>query len=628
MEFYLDIIMQQHLADSMPTATFFSAAAVQDESTVWLRDMIFYVEDANTCISACVIEKHWIPVLIRREGSIIHFHTTPEGSPLLQPAQDLANWQNMTLRVVQEPLPQAFAADCGFQAFAWLFAIALNMQIEPFPPAKAEGWRKIFAAHLLQQDKHEEVITDLVVGGTSQDKQLSDQVAALLKEHGVWQDRLSDRTAQVMSKINHTTLRKVITSPKSWPELKAAANHVVPVLKVIMPDELQAQIDARASNRQKYGKKSQAPPFRRQDKPVEPPVIHAADLQVPHGVFAQQDGQVLGPLRPTDIGPSSRGIVLIDQQDSHALRKMQMPVSQQGLALVVLATKHNAHQHEVTPIRFPAMCIPTQEPIIVSGYMYQLGAMEVRRFEPDEKIAVEQINTEVVRCLVFRDQAGPLWDSMQRQPGVAKLLKTWGWDARPLQPRGRSPDANGIQWAIQAVEEPAFWIYNLQHGDVLITKQQQPKVEPPTGQFAVIASRKTLDHLGQQDPWLQQDPWQPQQNVKPTSSHMPAAQPSITTAQLASMEANLERKLLTTLNAKTPEVDATMEPSALEERVSQLEHQLSQVQASQQGMEHKVGHIQTQLEKQSQVFGQVIDHKLQEQMERIESLLIKRSRHE
>eukprot|EP00435_Cladocopium_sp_Y103_P066284 s1305_g28.t1 len=787
MDFYLDIIMQQQLADSMPTATFFSAAAVQDESTAWLRDMIFYVEDANTCLSACVIENHWIPVLIRREGSIIHFHTTPEGSPLLQPAQELANWQNMTLRVVQEPLPQAFAADCGFQSFAWLFAIALNMPIEAFPPEKAEGWRKIFAAHLLQQDKHDEVITDLAVGGTTQEKQLSDQVAALLKEHGVWQDRLSDRTAQVMSKINHATLRKVITSPKSWPELKAAANHVVPVLKLIMPDELQAQIDARASNRQKYGKKSQAPPARRQDKPVEPPVIHAADLQVPHGVFAQQDGQVLGPLRPTDIGPSSRGIVLIDQQDSQALRKMQMPVSQQGLALVVLATKHNAHQHEVTPIRFPAMCIPTQEPIIVSGYMYQLGAMEVRRFEPDEKIAVEQINTEVVRCLVFRDQAGPLWESMQKQPvktvfgqepqlqansankspvidvwdrqwmtkrfekskaptadlfaftfrmaidsvdallaasgtggiyyeprshcgrrpnetyhvtwlpnmsfqeakyaqqtaphatsltrhgdryglrsdavhaqpihdkfrpetplllgnksiftigplpysttkeGVAKLLKTWQWDARPLQPRGRSPDANGIQWTIQAVEDPAFWIYNLQHGDVLITKQQQPKVEPPTGQFAVIASKKTLDHLGQQDPWLQQDPWQPQQHVKPTSSHMPAAQPSITTAQLANMEASLERKLLTTLHAKTPEVDATMEPSALEERVSQLEHQLSQVQVSQHGIEHKVGHIQTQLDKQSQVFGQVIDHKLQEQMERIENLLIKRSRHE
>eukprot|EP00435_Cladocopium_sp_Y103_P058608 s705_g20.t1 len=739
MDFYLDIIAKQQLADSMPTTHFFSQATASEEASLWLRDMIFYLEDANTSLSACIIGQHWIPVLIRREGTIIHFHTTPEGTPLLQCAQDIANWQNMTLRAIQQPLPQAFAADCGFQSFAWLFATALNLPIEAFTPAQAEGWRMIFAAHLLKQDSHEDTIHHLVLGGAGPDKQLFDQVAALLKEHGVWQDRVQERTTMVMSKINHNTLRSVITSPKSWAELKAAANHVSPVLKLIMPDELQAQIDARAGKRHKYGTKPQQTTFRKPDKTAEMPTVLAADLQVPHGVFVQQDGQLLGPLRPEDIGPSAKGIVLLDQQDTNALQKMQKPVTQQGLALVVIATKHNTDQHHVTPLRFPAICVPTQEPIIVSGYLYQLGAQQVRRFEPEEKVAVEQISTEVVRCLVFRDQSGALWDEMQKQPvkavfsqepqlqhttdrrspvidvwdrqwltkrfekskpgtadlfaftfrmatdsldqllsasggggvyyeprshcgrkpndtyhvtwlpnlsfqeakyaqqtaphvtsltrhgdryglrsdavnaepihakfrpetplllgakamyiigplpfsttkeGVAKLLRTWNWDARPLQPRGRSPDANGIQWTIQAVEDPAFWIYNLQHGDVLITKQQPTKAEPPTGQFAVIASKKTLDHLGQQDPWLQQDPWQKPTSVKPTSSHLPAAQPSITTAQLASMEANLERKLLSSLQSKSVEQDASMEPSALEERVSQLEQQLGQVQVS------------------------------------------------
>eukprot|EP00435_Cladocopium_sp_Y103_P062120 s1518_g23.t1 len=225
---------------------------------------------------------------------------------------------------------------------------------------------------------------------------------------------------------------------------------------------------------------------------------------------------------------------------------------------------------------------------------------------------------------------GPLPFSTTKE-GVSKLLKTWGWDARALQPRGRTPDSNGVQWTIQAVEDPAFWIYSLQHGDVLITKQQPTKVSPPNAQFAVIASKKTLEHLANQDPWLQHDPWQKPAIALPTSSHMPAQSSGLSTTQIASIEANLERKILTQLQsktAKTADTDATMEPSNLESRVTHLEHQLSQVHGSQTGLETQFGHLKTQLDQQSMMYGQVIENKLAEQMDKIESLLIKRSRHE
>ena len=58
---------------------------------------------------------------------------------------------------------------------------------------------------------------------------------------------------------------------------------------------------------------------------------------------------------------------------------------------------------------------------------------------------------------------------------VTKLLKAWGWEARPLQPRGRSQDGSGITWTIQATTDPGHWIYVLQHGDVLISKLQDDK---------------------------------------------------------------------------------------------------------------------------------------------------------
>ena len=220
---------------------------------------------------------------------------------------------------------------------------------------------------------------------------------------------------------------------------------------------------------------------------------------------------------------------------------------------------------------------------------------------------------------------GPLPFSTTKD-GVSKLLKAWKWDARPLQPKGRTPDSNGVQWSIQAVEDPPYWIYNLQHGDVLITKQQQAKTTHPASHFAVIASKKTLEHLGSQDPWLQQDPWQKTYKPPAPVTHLPASSTGVSNAQLAAMEASLEKKLLTSLQAKMTDGDALMESTPLEERVQQLDMQLGQVQASQTGLESKVGQIQTQIEHQGVIFGQALDHKLQEQMDKIESLLTKRSR--
>ena len=197
-----------------------------------------------------------------------------------------------------------------------------------------------------------------------------------------------------------------------------------------MTDELQAQIDARASRKQQYGKKPTNKSWKKQDKLQETPIGYAADLQIPHKVFAQHGGQVLGPSRPLDIGPSSRGVVLVDQQDALPLRKMQTQGSQQGLALLVLAAKANAALHSVDPIRFPAICVATQERTIVSGYMYHLGAIPVHRPEPVEKIAVDQIETEAIRCLIFQ---GPSRATVKAIFGQEPLLQH---SAEAKSPRG------------------------------------------------------------------------------------------------------------------------------------------------------------------------------------------------
>jgi len=199
--------------------------------------------------------------------------------------------------------------------------------------------------------------------------------------------------------------------------LKHAANQVKPPLKLIMQDELDKQIAARAKHRAQFGRKPAKAYQKNTDQPKEMITIKAADLQVPEGVFKQNDGKVLGPLRAEHAGNNAEGVVLIDEEDSHAVLKLQTPVTQKGLAVavLVLATKENANQHESEPIRFPALCVSTQEPLIAAGYLYQLGMQTVQRHEPQVKIAVDERDTEAIRCFVFQDQTS-LWDAMQSHP--------------------------------------------------------------------------------------------------------------------------------------------------------------------------------------------------------------------
>lgn len=361
--------------------------------------------------SCHIVAYHWIPVIIVHQGNIIKFSTTPEGSCLIQPASNIAKGLGKTLEVSQRLLPTEFPGDCGFQSIAWLIAVLNDFQVEAMTATRAAQWRHLFVRELCKRGTGHEVVNHLDIGGSKLDAQEMQQLTDLLNQHGVWPERSGDRVKAIANAIPAISIRNILSSPRPWQDLKAAANGVKPQFKLIMPDELNAQIANRANHR-KYGKKQ---PSRRKDS-KESITVQAAELMVPHGVFKQQDNTVLGPLQVGDVGPNAMGVLLVDQADCQATLRLPTPVTQHGLAVIVLATKDNTDQHQTEPVRFPAMCVSTQEPLIASGYMYQLGSQPVIRHEPAVKLAIEEQATEAMRCLIFKDQAGKLWDQIQQHP--------------------------------------------------------------------------------------------------------------------------------------------------------------------------------------------------------------------
>jgi len=787
MEYYLSATSFDHMATAFPPACYHNEIAVKDEAHHWLSLILDSIAEGQKWCSAAIVNGHWIPLVLHKQAATITMYTTPEGTCFLETVETLVQDNSMTFSAKQSVLPQSFPADCGFQSFAWIIAILSGLEVQALSCRQAAKWRQLFANELLRHETAWHIAHHLDLGGARPDNGEVHQLTELLTTHGVWPERSQERAAQIVAKISPAILANILASPRPWQDLKAAANNMKPQLRLIMADELNAQIANRTSQR-KYGRKSDRQTARKPDATKEVPSVQASELQVPHGVFRQQDGTVLSSLHVNEVGPQASGVLLLDQEDCEATLRLPQPVSKGGLAVIVLATKHNANMHQMPLIRFPAMCLSTQEPLITAGYMYQLGSQQVVRHDPPTKLAVEEQPTEVVRCVVFRDQAMPLWDSMLLQPvkhifqaeplltptpgedsvvidvwdrqwvtkkyekvrptnadmflcsirmqasqaetlltksgqngvyweprshcgrypndsyhvtwlqkmtlqdakyaqqtspqtttlvrhgdryglrsdtmvaqeihskhrpdtplllgqnkllftvgplpysttktALMKILKAWDWDARPLQPKGRAPDGSGITWIVQAVEPPTHLVYALQHGDVLVAHVQDAKPQAKPEPFAIIASKKTIDHLQSADPWLHDDPWRkgPAPNSGQPAKQQPSSHVSPTAMQLDKLEASLESKIIRKLTKQ--DGDVAMETNAMDSRISQLEHQFQQLQAMQSGTDAKVSQLQQHVEQQNKCLGEQLDTRLAEHMDRIEQLLCKRGRHE
>ena len=143
-------------------------------------------------------------------------------------------------------------------------------------------------------------------------------------------------------------------------------------------------------------------------------------------------------------------------------------------------------------------------------------------------------------------RVGPMPFGSTKQSLVHVFTK-WDWKARPLAPQGQAKDRSGVMWLVQASEPPSHWIFQLSHGDVLISPEEKgiPTQDPPQ---AVLASSRTIQALQatapastSDDPWIHYDPW-----TKPATREMP-------TSQLVSMESRIEQNVITKL--KKADVD-------------------------------------------------------------------------
>ena len=485
----------------------------------------------------------------------------------------------------------------------------------------------------------------------------------------------------------------ILKSPKPWADLKARANMNRPPIRVVLASELQAAIKARADKGPIGNKKNKV-----KNKQDNMDLLHlkANQITIPYAVFKQEDGKEIGQIQTSQIHGNCKGVIVMNAGEALPYLQVTQPVSQEGVALLIVDHEDNRLPDHKQTIRIPAQCNATQEPVILTVAMYQIGKQEVSRNLPQQCVEIEEVENQVLRILVFRDQhcnewdefvKGPVkmlmnmvpfrdlppqaildvWDrqfvnlrmqkespidskvfvvnmrilkehasdimntsgtsgvfveprtSNGRQPddnyqviwlpkknfseaSVAKQVTKvnavlvrygdkyglrvrndhaeqvhaehrpdlqyldgtalkkyrvgplpygstkqsiinafakWGWAARPVGPQGQSGDRSGTMWLVQSTSDPSHWVFQMHHGDVLISPESS--VQSASVRPTVIASAKTIQCLKEAskpagvrkdipDPWMHKDPWQ----------SYASSSKELSVGQVATMQAQLE----------------------------------------------------------------------------------------
>ena len=258
-----------------------------------------------------------------------------------------------------------------------------------------------------------------LVGHGSLSSEQEQSLLKLLISKGVPQAIASSRLQLAIAKIGAGPLAEALTSKNPWQMLKAAGSKPGVSFKWVQPDELQAHVEKRAQERfgtdiprarekkQRTGKRVQQAPLH-----IDPQM-----LQLAPGSFVSKTGSPLGQLSYQEVKAQATGICFVSLAQAAPFLSELRNLSVDALALVTTAevAPEAAGMARVSSLRFPVIFSPTQEAILISGSLVQLGDEEVHLAAKD--IAeVDHLDTVVCRISLYRDECKVAWEQVISAP--------------------------------------------------------------------------------------------------------------------------------------------------------------------------------------------------------------------
>ena len=419
MTYYMHMLESYH-----PSSTFgvVQIPSDPDRNVVVARTIIRALssagQDVNSRVKAIAFlhNHHWFPCVVEAQGDEAKVYLPPHESEWIIEAFASMVGQNH-VQFHADPMPHAFPADCGFQTIGWILAKMMDDETtQPFTVRQACQWRSLFHQNLIYTGLAKQMVSELKIGGTLNPRE---QLQRLIEAHGVQADQSAERAEQIVQALGLKAIQQILVSPKPWADLKARANLHQPPLRIVTADELKDVIQRRMKDPQQVGKKQNKI---KNTKITKPKMQLTADqVAIPEAVFRQEDGHELSQIYANQINPNAMGVVLVSVDGAIPYFNLKSPVSQQGIALLIIDHDDARLPPSCQVTKVPAKCIATNEPMIVSLAMMQIGAKQVVRNLPAQCLQVPEVDNQVIRVQVYKDQASAKWDEFIQKP-VKNLL--------------------------------------------------------------------------------------------------------------------------------------------------------------------------------------------------------------
>ena len=354
----------------------------------------------------------------------------------------------------------ATAEGCGVCAIRFLDYF-LRAKMLPTSNSEVEqlhnDGKSMFLAHLQLIEQVERPWS----WGFGLDPQVSDRLHLLLEQHGVPKDQCEQRAFVIQQALGTQALQKAMIGTSPWRSIKALANQLRPPLQLILPDELQASIQAKAGQKGD-GKRRKKQETKNNSAPAKPPPLDPVKLRFDDGAFVSDTGSPLQQIQVGQLGPLIEGVALATLGSVEQFLRSGAVVSKGHLAVFVL----NADEASMTTrlpwalSRVALRCVANNEPMLIQGFVVQLGSKFVQQGKARHEVEVEDVGAACVKFAIYRDQVAS-WDEVVAGPvkhllGVLEMLV-------PCQ--GHDDDQPCSKWhpgKESSVRDPVFDVWRRQ----------------------------------------------------------------------------------------------------------------------------------------------------------------------
>ena len=398
MKFYLQSIQDTSVASNPTVFSTPSSIPEQLEDLVGQAIDIAVAGNGSYCITvAALFQGHWFPLRVSIQDDSVTIFTTSEGYHTISThAPDFLQLEYQWRCI---DVPTAFSHDCGFRCVEWMNKFRSWVDhIPPMSPKEAIVLKHEFAVAIQQGDSPLEA--RISFGGAT-DGQLVQSLQDLLEKHGVATNRSHQCAESLIQQVGAQQIANILGGANAWRDLKACASQLKPPFQIVLASELQAQIQARAATQKQFGRKSNK--IKHGSTAGKPVRVKPDQVILPEGIF-HADQQPLSQISVSAVGRDRTGIALVSIDEALPFFTLTNPIAQGGLALIVLDHQDDRLPPGLEKVKFPAQFRSTDEPLLITGVLVQLGQVAVCRAMPERPIVIDEIPTKVIRTLAYRDQ--------------------------------------------------------------------------------------------------------------------------------------------------------------------------------------------------------------------------------